>query len=567
MDDKGKILEVKNLNVSFQTPKGVVPAAKDVSFELYAGQTLGLVGESGSGKSVTALSLMRLLPALNCSLSGEIHLHSTASPNPVRIDELPDGAMRKIRGRRIGMIFQEPMSSLNPVFRCGDQVSEALRLHLQLNADEAKKRTMQWFEKVKLPDPGRIYRSYPHQLSGGQKQRVMIAMAMCCNPALLIADEPTTALDVTVQKAVLDLIRDLQQDTGAACLFISHDLGVISEIAQQVAVMHRGEVVEKGSVVQMLTAPQHPYTKGLLACRPPLNRRLRRLPVISDFTNGAGTAPLPENTMSREEELTKAAALSLHPPLLQVNGLNVSYPGRPPVHAVKAVDFQVHPGEVLGLVGESGCGKTTLGRALLRLTEAQSGDVLFRGENLLQLQPKRMLQIRKEVQIIFQDPYASLNPRFRIGKAIMEPMRLHNLRQTEKQCKATTMSLLETVGLSEAQFDRFPHELSGGQRQRACIARALAVEPSLLICDESVSALDVSVQAQVLNLLQQLREARNLTMIFISHDLSVIRQISDRILVMKDGEIVESGFTAEVCTQPKSLYTQQLLEAVPGRTF
>ncbi|MBX2926686.1 MAG: ABC transporter ATP-binding protein [Saprospiraceae bacterium] len=567
MEYKGKILEVKNLNVSFQTPKGVVPAAKDVSFELYAGQTLGLVGESGSGKSVTALSLMRLLPSFNCSLSGELLLHNAESPNPVRLDELPDGAMRKVRGRRIGMIFQEPMSSLNPVFRCGDQVSEALRLHLQLNADEARKLTLQWFEKVKLPDPGRVFRSYPHQLSGGQKQRVMIAMAMCCNPALLIADEPTTALDVTVQKAVLDLIRDLQQDTGAACLFISHDLGVISEIAQQVAVMHEGQIAEKGAVTQMLSAPQHPYTKGLLACRPPLNRRLRRLPVISDFTDGADTAPLPENTMSREEELTKAAELSRHPPILQVHKLAVSYPGRPPVHAVKSVDFQVHPGEVLGLVGESGCGKTTLGRALLRLTEAQSGEVLFRGENLLQLPPKRMLEVRKEVQIIFQDPYASLNPRFRIGKAIMEPMRLHGLRQTEEQCKATVVGLLQTVGLSEAQFDRFPHELSGGQRQRACIARALAVEPSLLICDESVSALDVSVQAQVLNLLQQLREARNLTMIFISHDLSVIRQISDRILVMKDGEIVESGFTAEVCNQPKSPYTQQLLEAVPGRAF
>jgi peptide/nickel transport system ATP-binding protein len=567
MEDKGKILEVKNLNVSFQTPKGVVPAAKDVSFELYAGQTLGLVGESGSGKSVTALSLMRLLPSANCSLSGELLLHDTVLPAAVRLDELPEAAMRKVRGRRIGMIFQEPMSSLNPVFRCGDQVAEAIRLHLQMNPTEAKELALQWFEKVKLPDPGRIYRSYPHQLSGGQKQRVMIAMAMCCNPALLIADEPTTALDVTVQKAVLDLIRDLQQDTGAACLFISHDLGVISEIAQQVAVMHEGQVVEKGAVAQMLTTPQHPYTKGLLACRPPLNRRLRRLPVISDFTGANETAPLDSNNLSREEELAKATAFTQNPPLLDVSGLSVQYSGRPPVQAVKNVDFQLYPGEVLGLVGESGCGKTTLGRALLRLTEAQSGTALFRGKDLLNLPPKQIQQVRKEVQMIFQDPYASLNPRFRIGQAIMEPMLLHGLCRNEEQGRANALNLLHTVGLSETQFDRFPHELSGGQRQRACIARALAVEPALLICDESVSALDVSVQAQVLNLLQQLREKRNLTMIFISHDLSVIRQISDRILVMKDGEIVESGFTAEVCSRPGSPYTQQLLEAVPGRAF
>ncbi len=568
---KGKILDVINLGVAFQTREGVVQAAKDVCFELPAGQTLGIVGESGSGKSVTALSLMRLLPGRNCRTEGEIRLYDPSGGVPIAIHEVSEQAMQDVRGRRMGMVFQEPMSSLNPVFRSGDQVAEAIRLHLRRSEAEARALTIEWFERVKLPDPGRIYRAFPHQLSGGQKQRVMIAMAMCCNPSLLIADEPTTALDVTVQKAVLELIRELQAQTGAACLFISHDLGVIGEIAHHVAVMHRGRIVEYGPVEQILQSPQHPYTQGLIACRPPLDRRLHRLPVISDFLPQQSTDnrqpttdnPQPTTHYSPEEELSRVRSLSAQEPLLRVRNLGVRYPGRPPVQAVSGAAFDLYPGETLGLVGESGSGKTTLGRALLRLVDAQSGSAHYQGYDLLALSPRELRPLRRELQMIFQDPYASLNPRLRIGDAIAEPMRLHGLCRNTA-CKDRVVALLETVGLTPAHYERYPHELSGGQRQRACIARALAVEPKLLICDESVSALDVSVQAQVLNLLQDLRDVRGLTMLFISHDLSVIRQISDRMLVMKDGQIVESGATAEVCARPKSDYTKLLLEAVPN---
>ncbi len=584
---KGKILEVINLGVAFQTRNGVVQAAKDVGFEIHAGRTLGLVGESGSGKSVTALSLMRLLPQNNCRTEGRILLHDPASDAALALHELPEKAMQGVRGRRMGMVFQEPMSSLNPVFRCGEQVAESIRLHLRKSEKEAEGLTLQWFELVKLQDPARIYNAYPHQLSGGQKQRVMIAMALCCNPALLIADEPTTALDVTVQKAVLELIRELQQRSGAACLFISHDLGVISEIAHHVAVMHQGRIVEYGETEQILRSPRHPYTQGLIACRPPLERRLSRLPVISDFLKptapsssdeaslrqGKADTPFPSHPTPRYSSLTpgeersRLERLTSQQPVLEVNNLSVRYPGRPPVQAVSGAGFELYPGETLGLVGESGSGKTTLGRALLRLTDAQSGTAYFRGLDLLALTPGELRPLRRELQMIFQDPYASLNPRLRIGDAIAEPMRIHGISRNAAACKDQVVDLLETVGLSAAHYERYPRELSGGQRQRACVARALAVNPTLLICDESVSALDVSVQAQVLNLLQDLREARGLTMIFISHDLSVIRQISDRIIVMKDGRIVESGAAAEVCTQPKSAYTQQLLAAVPGRFF
>lgn len=555
--DKGKILEVIGLNVAFPTRHGVVQAAKDVGFELHRGRTLGIVGESGSGKSVSALSVMRLLPAGKCNMSGQILLSDGSGAAPLPLHQFTEPEMQQIRGQRIGMIFQEPMSSLNPVFRCGDQITESLKLHLKLDTRAASERALEWFEKVQLSDPPRIFKSFPHQLSGGQKQRVMIAMALCCQPDLLIADEPTTALDVTVQKAILDLIRELQNKTGTACLFISHDLGVISELAHEVAVMHRGAMVESGLVEAVFRHPKHPYTKGLIACRPPLYTRLHRLPVVADFLSPEAAAPEPKVAAPRIIDQTA--------PLLDVRNVSVRYPGRPPVHALSEATFALYPGETMGIVGESGSGKTTLGRALLRLVDAQSGEAWYQGQNLLALSEAPLRFLRRDIQMIFQDPYSALNPRHSIGRAILEPMQWHGICRNAAEGKEQTIELLRTVGLGPEYFDRYPHELSGGQRQRACIARALSVRPKLLICDESVSALDVSVQAQVLNLLQDLRDMYGLSMIFISHDISVIRQISDRVLVMKDGHIVESGSTDEVCSHPQSDYTRQLMEAVPGR--
>ena len=555
--DKGKILEVIGLSVEFPTRQGVVQAAKDVCFELHSGRTLGIVGESGSGKSVSALSVMRLLPAGKCTLRGQILLSDGSGGAPLPLHQLHEPEMQQIRGRRIGMIFQEPMSSLNPVFRCGDQITESLRLHLKLDARAATERTLEWFDKVQLSDPARIFKSFPHQLSGGQKQRVMIAMALCCQPDLLIADEPTTALDVTVQKAILDLIRELQDNTGAACLFISHDLGVISELAHEVAVMHQGVMVETGQVEEVFRHPQHPYTKGLIACRPPLYKRLHRLPVVADFLSPDAATP--------EAMVAAPRIIDQTTPLLDVRHVSVRYPGRPPVQALSEASFVLYPGETMGIVGESGSGKTTLGRALLRLVDAQSGEAWYQGQNLLALSEASLRSLRRDIQMIFQDPYSALNPRHSIGRAIMEPMQWHGICRNAAEGKEQTIELLRTVGLGPEYFDRYPHELSGGQRQRACIARALSVRPRLLICDESVSALDVSVQAQVLNLLQDLRDAQGLSMIFISHDISVIRQISDRVLVMKDGRIVESGSTDDVCSHPQSDYTRQLMDAVPGK--
>lgn len=561
--NKGTTLEAIGLGVQFTTRAGVVQAAKEVSFCLQAGQTLGIVGESGSGKSVTALSIMRLLPRIGCQITGQIWLKPEAEAAvPLALHELSERAMQRVRGRHIGMVFQEPMSSLNPVFRCGEQVAEAIRLHLRKSRAEARALTLEWFERVQLPQQERMYRAFPHELSGGQKQRVMIAMAMCCQPALLIADEPTTALDVTVQKTVLALIRELQTQTGASCLFISHDLGVISEVAHQVVVMRQGQVVEYGPVQQILQSPQHPYTKGLLACRPPLKHRLRRLPVMDDFEKGKPPAEV--KAFTQQEETAQAQALMAQNPLLEVRSLSVQYPGRPPVQAVSEASFELYPGETLGLVGESGSGKTTLGRAILQLIKARQGSVKYRGIELRELTAQAMRPLRRELQMIFQDPYAALNPRLRIGQAIAEPMLYHGLA-TSSNVTSKVSELLEQVGLTAEHALRYPAELSGGQRQRACIARALAVEPALLICDESVSALDVSVQAQVLNLLQDLRQARGLSMIFISHDLSVIRQISNRLLVMQQGKIVETGITAEVCAQPRAEYTRLLLEAAPGQ--
>ncbi len=479
--------------------------------------------------------------------------------------------LQKIRGNKISMIFQEPMSSLNPVFTCGQQVVEALQQHKKINYQQAKQKTIEWFEKVKLPDPAVIFNRYPHQLSGGQKQRVMIAMAMCCEPSLLICDEPTTALDVTVQKNILQLIKQLQQETNLAVIFITHDLGVVQEIADRAIVMYKGEIVEQGTVKEIFENAKHPYTKGLLACRPVLHQKGKRLPVVSDFIQSEKSKvkdeikPVTGNRLLVTENLQQET-------LLHVEHLSVHFPNKKnwlgkPLSFIKAVDdvsFEVYKGETLGLVGESGCGKTTLGRTLLRLIEPTSGHIYFNNEDLLKKNAAQLKQLRKDIQIIFQDPYSSLNPRLTIGSAIAEPLEVHGLVKGNKQRQDKVVELLEKVDLKAEHFNRYPHEFSGGQRQRIVIARALALQPSFLVCDESVSALDVSVQAQVLNLLNDLKAELGFTIIFISHDLSVVRYISDSIMVMNKGKIEETGLADEVYFNPQTKYTRQLIASIPG---
>jgi len=564
-----KILEIKDLQVRFDSERGTVKAVDGISLYLDRGETLGIVGESGSGKSVTALSVMRLLPDATASFGGgEILYTPKDGGQTVDMLKLPENALRAYRGAEIAMIFQEPMTSLNPVFRCGLQVTEAIRLHQKVSFQAAKAQAFALFVKVKLPDPERIFNAYPHQISGGQKQRVMIAMAMSGQPALLIADEPTTALDVTVQKAILDLMRDLRDETWLSMLFISHDLGVIAQICDRVAVMYQGQIVETGPVAEVLKSPQHPYTKGLVACRPSLHRKLHRLPTIPDFLD---SGHFEARVVDKAETAARHTGLYKSPPELSVKNLSVRYPakknwlGRPTswLHAVDNVSFDVFPGETFGLAGESGCGKTTLGRTIARLTEAQDGEIWYKGANLLQLNQAEMRPFRRDIQVIFQDPYASLNPRMTIGEAITEPMTVHHIHDNERQRREKTVQLLEMVGMESAHYQRYPHEFSGGQRQRICIARALSLEPKFLICDEIVSALDVSVQATVLNLLLDLRERLGLSYLFISHDLSVIKQMCDRLLVMKDGKIEEIGFPETIYEHSEREYVRKLVEAIP----
>jgi peptide/nickel transport system ATP-binding protein len=483
--------------------------------------------------------------------------------------------MQHLRGNEIAMIFQEPMTSLNPVFTCGDQVVEAIRLHQKVSFAEARDRTLALFEEVRLPNPRRIFSAYPHQLSGGQKQRVMIAMAIACNPRLLIADEPTTALDVTVQKTILELLQELQAKHGMSLIFISHDLGVIGEICDRVLVMYKGRIVEEGPVQDIFASPHDPYTRGLIACRPPLDRRLHRLPTLSDFLKNPEKLTVEDalrtETISEEAYRQRQAQLAQKPPILEVQNLCVYFPIQKGIFSrtvgyVKAVDnvsFTVYPGETVGLVGESGSGKTTTGRAILRLIEPTSGQVRFQGQDITTLPVKDLRPLRKHMQIIFQDPYSSLNPRLTVGSALTEPMLFHGLARTPKEAQERAIALLEQVGLEADHFYRYPHEFSGGQRQRIAIARALAVEPKFIICDESVSALDVSVQAQVLNLLLDLQEKYGLSYIFISHDLSVVKFMSDRLLVMNQGQVVESGYAEDIYRSPKHEYTQKLIDAIP----
>lgn len=565
-----KIIEVNGLKVSFLRQKQWFEVVKGVNFSVNKGEIVGLVGESGSGKSVSSLAIMGLLPEKYSKINGgSIIFYDNTNKSTIDLANLDEKKHQLLRGKRIAMIFQEPMTALNPVQKCGKQVLEMILLHNNnLSKKQSKERVLELFKEVLLPDVERIYDSYPHELSGGQKQRVMIAMALSCNPDLLIADEPTTALDVTVQKTILDLLKSLQEKYGIGILFITHDLGVIKQIADRVIVLYKGEIVEQGKVDDVFFNPQHPYTKGLIASRPPTNQRPKHLLTVSDFVNN--TIPSLDYITPEQREINHEILYSQNP-MLRVKNLFVEYVvdknifGKvtKKVNAVNNVSFDVYKGETLGLVGESGCGKTTIGRTILQLIESSSGEIEFEGIMLNKISQKELRNIRKKIQIIFQDPYSSLNPRLPIGEAIQEPMRIHKLYNSERERKEKVLELLEKVGLERVHYNRYPHEFSGGQRQRIGIARCLALEPEIVICDESVSALDVSVQAQVLNLINDLKRDLKFTCIFISHDLSVVKFMSDRMIVMQSGNIVEFGEADNIYSHPQTSYTKRLISAIP----
>ncbi|MFL9483761.1 ABC transporter ATP-binding protein [Chitinophagaceae bacterium LWZ2-11] len=562
------LLEIKDLSVDFISNNKATSALHNINITVNRGEIVAVVGESGSGKSVTSLSVLQLVPSPPAVYKSGTIILNTDGPE-INILQLSKKELNTVRGNKAAMIFQEPMTSLNPVLTCGSQVMEAILLHEHLSKEEAKAKTISLFEKVKLPDPAGMFYRFPHQLSGGQKQRVMIAMAISCEPDLLICDEPTTALDVTVQKNILLLIKELQQQNNMGVIFITHDLGVVAEIADRVTVLYKGKIVEENTTKQLFANPQHPYTKALLACRPILHKKGERLPIVSDFLEPENVKlPIADNRLpvpDKNETRSKNAIL------ISVENMKVYYPAKKTFlgkitaynKAVDDVSFEVYEGETLGLVGESGCGKSTLGRTLLRLINATSGRVIYKGTDLLQADEKTIKGLRKDMQIIFQDPYSSLNPRITIGEAIAEPLLVHGLISSSKGRKERVIELLEKVSLGSEHYNRYPHEFSGGQRQRIVIARALALQPSFIICDESVSALDVSVQAQVLNLLNDLKKEFGFTSIFISHDLSVVRYISDRIMVMSKGKIEELGEAEQVYNNPASGYTKKLIASIP----
>ncbi|MGB3694538.1 MAG: ABC transporter ATP-binding protein [Spirulinaceae cyanobacterium] len=606
------VLDVRNLKVQFISQGRVVSAVDGIDFQLTRGKTLGIVGESGSGKSVTSLGVMGLVPKPGIIAGGEIWFTSSADTPAVNLETLKEEQRRNYRGKEIAMIFQEPMSSLNPVYNIGFQITEAILLHQNVSPVEARRQAIASLQEVKLLPRDEKFREsylaeygptnseraineyinerkrailkrYPHELSGGQLQRVMIAMAIACNPTLLIADEPTTALDVTVQATILDLLRELCSARGMSMIFITHDLGVIAEIADHVAVMYQGKIVEEGTVENIFVRPNHPYTKGLLACRPSLDSQAEQLPTVSDFmdvsqdSNGelliiekTTALPVEPKLVNNGSQGIADSSSSSSPPLLEVKNLHVGFPlkgvlGQTKRYfiAVNGVSFAVYPGETLGLVGESGCGKSTLARTLLRLNKEMQGQIIFEGRDITNLKGKSLRRLRSDLQIVFQNPYNSLNPRRNIGKTILEPLTIHNWGQNKRQRQERVAYLLDRVGLNPAWTNRYPHEFSGGQRQRVCIARALALNPKFIICDESVSALDVSIQAQVLNLLKELQAEFRLTYIFISHDLSVVKFMSDRIMVMNKGQIEEIAPAEQIYRAPEKEYTRKLIASIP----
>jgi len=556
------LLQIKDLSIDFLSENATTHAVKNLSLSVNRGEIVALVGESGSGKSVTSLSILQLIPAPPVHYASGAILF-TDKEQTIDILKLTQKELQSLRGHKIAMIFQEPMTSLNPVMTCGKQVAEALRQHTSLSKEASRQKVIEWFTRVKLPNPEGMYDRYPHQLSGGQKQRVMIAMAMCCEPSLLICDEPTTALDVTVQKTILELIKELQQEKNMGVIFITHDLGVVAEIADRVAILYKGDLVEQGTTKTIFSAAKHPYTKALIACRPALHPKGKRLPIVSDFLEG--------NAAVSNKQPVFASASGPGETLVSVKDLLVQFPTRTNLFgkvtqyytAVDHVSLDINKGETIGLVGESGCGKTTLGRALLRLVEATSGQIIYNGSDITKLTKQQLKDLRQQVQLVFQDPYSSLNPRLTIGAALAEPMAILGIETSKKEQQKRVAELLDRVNLPSAVARRYPHEFSGGQRQRIVIARALSLNPTFLVCDESVSALDVSVQAQVLNLLNDLKKDLGLTMLFISHDLSVVRYMSDRIMVMNKGRIIESGSAEDVYHRPQSEYTQRLLAAIP----
>lgn len=574
------LVSIQNLGVDFVADNKITHALHNISFSVQQGEIVAIVGESGSGKSITALSILQLLASPPAKYNtGKIIFNDTTGSSGVDILQQSTAAVRQIRGNKISMIFQEPMTSLNPLLSCGKQTMESILLHQKLSPPKAREKVIDLFRQVKLSNPEQLFDRFPHEISGGQKQRVMIAMAISCEPALLIADEPTTALDVTVQQSILVLIKELRIPKKLAVVFITHDLGLVSQIADKVIVMYKGTIVEQADTESIFNNPHHPYTKALLNCRPALHSGRERLPVVSDFMELTPEGIVVEkNRMNNsaqkqttivEDEQPPVAKLVDTTPLLEVKNICVWFAKRKGLFAkaeeytkaVNDVSFHINRGETLGLVGESGCGKTTLGRSLLRLIEPTSGDVLFEGGSLRSLSPADMRKKRRALQIIFQDPYSSLNPRITVGNTLSEAMFVHDIGKNNVQRREMVMEMLEKTGLKPEHYYNYPHEFSGGQRQRVGIARALVLNPSFIICDESVSALDVSVQAQVLNLLNDLKKEFNFSLLFISHDLSVVRYISDRILVMFKGEIIESGITEQIYNQPKNEYTQRLIAA------